>query len=120
MTSNTFDSKAAPNQSPASLSPMYWAGIVLAATTGLLHLWFGVVHGAPPLLVAGVGFVVGIAAVVLGVRRRDVVLLGIPFTAGQILLYFVAHTSDFAPLELGDKAVQAVLVAVLVGLYRRD
>lgn len=119
MTSNTLDSKPASNQSPTSLSPLYWAGIGLAAVTGAVHLRLGVARGAPPLIVAGIGFVAGIAAVVPGVRRRTVVLLGIPFTAGQVLLHLVAHAPDFPRPGLGDKVAQGTLLAVPVVLYRR-
>lgn len=35
--------------------------------------------------------------------------LGIPFTAGQILLYLIGHAPNFSPLGIGDKVVQGAL-----------
>ena len=105
-----------------ALTPLHWAGVVLAAITGVLHLWLGVSFIDSPLgiafLFAGVGFLAGIAAVVSDYRRRLVYLLGIPFTAGQIPIWFALNWPDFGTIGILDKVVQVALVAVLVVLYR--
>jgi hypothetical protein len=120
MSLDTVDATVAQRPSCRGLTPLYWAGIVLAAVTGGLHLWLGITDGKIPLAIAGIGFAVGTAAVVLDVRRRQFVEYGIPFTPSQVVLYAVGHYPDaFAAIELFDKAVQVALVAVLVVLRRR-
>jgi hypothetical protein len=71
-------------------------------------------------LVAGVGYLGGIAAVLLNYRRREMILLGIPFTLGQIVAWYALNAPDFSALGIGDKVVQVLLVIVLFVLYRRD
>ncbi|MBX0286081.1 hypothetical protein [Haloarcula salinisoli] len=116
----------AAGRSPRSLSPLFWVGIALAMVSGGIHLWLGAVDAKPPLLAAGVGFLVGIVAVVLNVRRQMVVQLGIPFTAVQILLYGIGHgfltpaALEYTSVQLADKGTQIALVAVLVVIVRRD
>ncbi|MDS0300716.1 hypothetical protein NDI76_18365 [Halogeometricum sp. S1BR25-6] len=108
----------------ASLSRLHLLGIALAAVSGVLHLYLGVLFVSSPLgwsfLFAGVGFLAGCAAVVLNFRRRLVYLLGIPFTLGQVVAWYVVNAPDFSTLGYVDKAVQIGLVAVLVLLYRRE
>ena len=105
-------------------APLRSVGIVLAAVTGVLHLFLGVSFIATPLgwsfLVAAVGFGLGIVGVVAGYRRRQLYLLGIPFTAGQVVLWYVFNAPDFSPLGYADKAVQVALVVVLAALYLRS
>jgi hypothetical protein len=100
-------------------------GVGLAAVTAVIHLALGLgALGTPfgvPFLLAAAGFAAGIAAAVRGYRRRLVYLLGVPFTLGQIALYFALNWPDVAsPVGLFDKAVQAALVVVLVVLYERE
>jgi len=111
-----------------SLTGIHWLGIGLAAVTGLLHLALGVAFLASgsltsPLawsfIIAGIGFAGGIAAVLTDFRRRQMYLLGIPFTAGQIVAWYFVNAPDFSPPGLFDKVVQVLLIAVLVVLYRR-
>lgn len=108
----------------ASMSTLHWVGIGLAAITGVIHLYLGVSFVTSPLgwsfLVAGVGFFAGAAAVLTNTRRRLVVLLGVPFTAGQIVIWYVVNAPEFSPLGIGDKVVQVLLIVVLAGLYRRE
>ena len=111
-----------------SLTGLHWAGIVLAAITGVLHLGLGASFvsgslGSPlgwSFIVAGVGFLVAIVAILLDYRRRLLYLLGIPFTAGQIVLWAVLNAPDFSPPGIADKVVQALLVVVLIVLYRQS
>ncbi|AAG19430.1 MULTISPECIES: hypothetical protein [Halobacterium] len=106
-----------------SLTPLHWLGIVLAVATGVLHLVLGVSLGLPglggSLFVAGVGYLGGTAAILVGVRRRLVYLLGIPFTIGQIAAWYVVNAPSFSALGIADKVVQVALIAVLAVLYAR-
>jgi hypothetical protein len=59
--------------------------------------------------------------VVVDYRRRLIYLVGIPFTAVQIVLYFYLNWPNvISPLGIGDKVVQTGLIAILVVLYRRE
>jgi hypothetical protein len=105
-------------------TPLHYAGIALAVATGVVHLVLGVGALASPFgvafLVAAAGFFAGAAMVWADYRRRLAYLLGVPFTLGQVVLYFVLNPDPVAPLGLFDKAIQALLVAVMVVLYRRE
>ena len=107
-----------------SLSALHLAGISLAVVSGLLHLYLGVLFVGDPLgwsfLFAGVGFLAGSAAVVADYRRPLVSLLGIPFTLGQVVAWYVVNAPNFSALGFVDKAAQLGLVALLVILYRRE
>lgn len=107
-----------------SLSPLHQAGIALAAVTGVLHLYLGALGAPSPLgvsfIVAAVGFFAGAAAVVKNYRRPLVYLLGVPFTLGQIVAWYVVNAPNFSTLGYVDKAAQVGLIAVLVVLYRRE
>lgn len=107
-----------------SLTPLHWIGIAAAAVTGIVHLYLGVQIGGTfgtAFLVATVGFAAGIAAVVLNYRRTLVYLLGIPFTAGQVVMWYAFN--DVPPIPTShaiDKAAQVVLVVALVVLLSRE
>ena len=107
-----------------SLTSLHWAGVVLAAVTGILHLYLGVSFIASPLgwsfLFAGIGFFGGIVALLVDYRRRLVYLLGVPFTAGQIVIWYVVNAPDFGTLGIVDKVVQVLFIVVLVVLYRQE
>jgi hypothetical protein len=107
-----------------SLTSLHWVGVVLAVVTGVLHLVLGVSFITSPLgwsfIVAAIGFFAGAAGVLVDYRRRLLYLLGIPFTAGQIVAWYVVNAPDFSPLGIGDKVVQVLLIVVLVLLYRQE
>jgi hypothetical protein len=112
-----------------SLGTLHWVGIVLAAITGVIHLVLGVSFLPSPFgvafVVAGVGFGVGIAAILLDYRRRLFYVLGVPFTLGQVVLWYQVNAADIAAGDVGtvdivDKVAQVALVLVLVVLYRRE
>ncbi|WP_418285110.1 DUF7475 family protein [Halorubrum sp. DTA46] len=107
-----------------SLTALHWVGIAAAAVTGAVHLYLGVQIGGTfgtAFLVATAGFAAGIAAVVLDYRRTVVYLLGIPFTAGQIVMWYAFNdVPPVPPIEIADKAAQIVLVVVLAALFRRE
>lgn len=113
-----------------SLTGLHWVAIVLAAVSGVIHLFLGVQFISSPLgipfLLAGLGFLGAIALVVLDVRRRAVYALGVPFTAIQPVLWyylnFAAGPKSF-PGGIGamgaiDKVAQILLIVVLVVLLR--
>jgi hypothetical protein len=108
----------------ASLSPLHWVAFGLAAITGVLHVWLGVQFISSPLgisfLLAGVGFFGGAALVAVDYRRRLVYAIGVPFTAVQIVAWYLVNVPEFSPVGYLDKAVQAVFIVVLVVLYRRE
>ncbi|PAU82630.1 hypothetical protein CK500_13615 [Halorubrum salipaludis] len=107
-----------------SLSSLQLVGVVLAAISGVLHLYLAALFVPSPMglsfVVAGVGFLAGCAAVVADYRRPLVYLLGIPFTLGQVVAWYVVNAPDFSVLGYVDKAAQVGLIAVLVVLYRRE
>jgi hypothetical protein len=47
-------------------------------------------------------------------------VLGVPFTAGQIVAWYFVNAPDFSPIGIGDKVVQVLLIAVIVVLYMRE
>ncbi len=113
-----------------SLNALHWVGILAALVTAAVHLLLGVrmfpTGMGISFILAGIGFLGGIALVLLDYRRRTVYALGIPFTAVQIVLWyyilFIAGSRSF-PADVGtlgaiDKIAQIVLIAVLVALLR--
>ena len=123
-----------------SLTGTHWVGIVAALVSALVHLVLGarflldfadngltisLAMGAS-FLVATVGFLVGIWLVVADRFRPTVYLLGVPFTAGQIVLWYVLNSPGLPappainPLSAGDKVAQVALIVVLVVLYRAE
>ena len=120
----------------ASLTGLHWVGIVLAAVTGLIHLFLGVdgVTGSPyfsfelgvAFLLAGLGFLGAVALVLLDIRRRAVYAVGIPFTAVQIVIWYYSNfatTDSSFPGDVGtfgaiDKIAQVLLIVVLLVLLR--
>lgn len=106
-----------------SLSTLEIAVVVLVGITAVTHLYAGVVEGAPPLLLAGLGYVGGGALYLFGIRRRVLAVAAIPYTAVQIPLWVVAKAGDYTFVGYVDKAVQVVLIVALLALlvgWRRD
>lgn len=110
----------------ATLTWVHYAGILLALVTAAIHFWLGVqdITGAfgSSFLGATAGFLIGIAAVLVGYRRRLVYLLGIPFVGGQIVLWFAFNQPipPISTIEIVDKVTQFLLIAVLFYLYRES
>jgi len=106
-----------------TLTPLHWAGVVLAAITGALHLYLWALNPTNGLnltfLAAGLGFLGGIAAILVDYNRKLVYALGVPFTFGQIPAWYVVNAPEFSTLGYVDKAVQVLFVLVLVQLYRQ-
>ncbi|WP_436343289.1 DUF7475 family protein [Natronorubrum sp. FCH18a] len=113
---------------PESMSTLRWVAIALALVTAAVHLLLGIgflphwMGGA--FLVATAGFGLGITLVLLDYRRRLVYLLGIPFTVGQVVLWYTvnqpASLGELTAAGVVDKVAQLLLIAALVVLYRRE
>lgn len=114
-----------------SLTPLHWIGILAATVSGITHAVLGVQVGGAlgiSFFLATLGFGAGVTAVVSGYRRRQVYALGIPFTAGQIVLWYVLNfaagpysfPADVATSGAVDKVTQVVLIAVLALLLYRE
>jgi hypothetical protein len=88
----------------------------LVAITGVLHVYAGVVEGRVPVALAGVGYAGALVLFFLDYRRRLVYLIGIPYTAIQIPIWLVVK-SEYGVVDYVDKAVQVVLIVVLLYLY---
>ncbi|KOX97075.1 MULTISPECIES: hypothetical protein [Halorubrum] len=114
-----------------SLTTLHWVGIIAATVSGIVHAVLGVLVGGAlgiSFFVATLGFGAGVAAIVAGYRRRLMYAVGIPFTGGQIVLWyvinFVTGTYSF-PADVGvygavDKVAQVALIAVLAVLLSRE
>ncbi|MEF8840385.1 MAG: hypothetical protein V5A62_01995 [Haloarculaceae archaeon] len=106
-----------------SMTSLHWLGVLLAVVTGVLHLVLGASFGLTgfgiSFVVAGIGFLGGAAAVLVDYRRRLVYLLGLPFTLGQIVAWYLLNAPEFSTPGIADKIVQVAFVLVLVLLYRR-
>lgn len=111
-----------------SLTGVHWLAILMALVSGLVHLVVGIgffPHWMGALFVlATVGFVGGVGLVLLDYRRRLVYLLGIPFTGGQIVLWYALNRPEgitaLGVAEVIDKVAQVVLIFALVVLSRRE
>lgn len=107
-----------------SLTPLHWLAIAAALVTAGVHLALGITIGGffgTLFFVATVGFLAGIAAVLVGWRRRLVYLLGIAYTGGQIVLWYLLNDVPPVPTSHAvDKIAQLVLITALVVLYRRE
>jgi hypothetical protein len=106
------------------MTGLHWVGVVLSVVTGVLHLALGASFGLSgfgiSFILAGVGFLVGAGAVLVNYRRRLFYLLGIPFTLGQIVAWYVVNAPSFSPLGLADKVIQLALIVILVLLLSGD
>jgi len=113
-----------------SLSGLAYVGIIAAIVSAVIHLRLGVGFIDSPLgisfILAGLGFLGAVVLVLLNYRRRTVYAVGVPFTAIQIVLWYVfnfaagdkAFPADVGTLGAIDKLAQVVLIAVLVVLLR--
>jgi hypothetical protein len=115
------ESQSQPSDGPvASLSTLELGIVVLVVLTGITHIYPGIIDGAPPLVLAGLGFFGGAALYVRGVRRHTLTLAAIPYTAVQIPLWVVIKSGNYTPIGYVDKAIQVVLVlALLVLVFAR-
>lgn len=95
-----------------SLTWVHWLLAVLATITGAIHVYLYTVEPRLPFLFAGLVFFGAIIAMFLNIYRGLLYAIGIPFVAGQIVLWVLAGTPNFT-IGVLDKAVQVVLLLVL-------
>lgn len=98
------------------MTRLHWVASVLATITGVVHLYLYWVQGFLPFLLAGLGFFGAVVLLVVGVNRRLLYAVGIPFTGLQIVAWVVMGMPDFA-LGVFDKTVEVALVAALAYLF---
>ena len=111
-----------------SLTPLHWLAIGMALVSGAVHLVLGIgflPHWMGVLFVLATGgFVGGVALVLLDYRRRLLYLLGIPYTAVQIVAWYQVNQPDslgaISAAEGVDKVAQIVLIVALIVLYSRE
>lgn len=125
------------NLETKSFTGLHWLAVVLAAVTGLIHLFLGVTGllGSEVIgtglgiafLLAGLGFFGWIWLVLVDYRRRLLYAAGIPYTAIQIVLWYAFNFDSVSDMlanagTMGyvDKVVQVVLIVVLAVLYLRE
>lgn len=118
MTSNAGQTTDASIQ--RGLSTLETGISALITVTAILHLYAGVVEGAPPVFLAGVGFLAGLGLYLRGVRQHTLVLAAIPFTVVQIPLWYAVKAGNFTLVGYIDKTVQIILVVALLMLAMRQ
>lgn len=101
-----------------SLTRTQQLALALAVITGILHLYAGYIEARIPVALAGLGFLAAAILYTTGHRRRLLTIIGIPYTAIQIPLWYLANAGTFTLLGYTDKAVQVALIVVLAYLYR--
>ena len=99
-----------------SLTQLQWLAVMLVVVTGVLHVYAGIVEGRIPVALAGVGYAGALVLFLSDYRRRLLSLIGIPYTAVQFPLWIVAK-SEYGVVDYVDKAVQVVLILVLIYLF---
>jgi len=106
------------------------SAVLLAGITGIIHFYLAPQIGLNPLgisfLIAGIGFTALIASIIFDYRKNLAYLLGIPFTLGQIAIWYYLNKPQLEFLIRGepllhavDKLAQIILVALLIYLYHK-
>ncbi len=114
-----------------SLDTIHYVAVALAAVTGVVHLTLGVADITTGLgvsfVLAGLGYFGAIALVFAGVRRRLLYVVGVPYTAVQVVLWYWLNygstgrrLATLGAVEVVDKVAQLGLIVALVVLYRRS
>lgn len=101
--------RSVPSIDTLNLTHMFT--IVLAAITGLIHLYIGLGFGGQKLILAGIGFLAGSGLFVAGVKRRWLYGLAIPYTILQMFLW-IKMGQPFIRFGLVDKFVQILFILV--------
>lgn len=109
-----------------SMTTLDWIGVQLVLITAVVHLVIGIqfLPGglAVLFLLAAGGFLGGIVLLLVGYRRRLLYLVGIPYTAIQIVawlyLNFFLGAGGVGPAEVIDKLAQLALIVVLALLVQ--
>ncbi|WP_158059274.1 hypothetical protein [Halorussus halophilus] len=117
-------------------APAYWFGkqrdrlldfgggeltaIGLILVSAAVHLYLFVQHSELKMLLAGLGFVGAVVLFFLGVNRRLLYALGIPYVAAQIALWWESGMPHLQSFGLLDKVAQILLIGVLSYLLWAD
>ena len=95
-----------------TMTAAHWLAALLAVATGVVHVYLYVEQGFLPFLLAGVVFLAAVVGMLLNVYRRALYALGIPFTAGQIVIWYLQSMPDMN-VAVVDKPIQVALILVL-------
>lgn len=101
------------------MSWAHWLAVALAAVTGVLHVYLYIDEGFAPFLFAGGLFLGTIVALLLNLYRRLLYVLGIPFTAGQIVMW-TAQGMPSMDVAIVDKSIQVLLILLLAYLFLNE
>lgn len=104
---------------PGRMSWAHWLGALLAAITGGVHVFLYLDQGFIPFLFAGVVFLGAVFALLFNVYRRLLYVLGIPFTAGQIGIWYLQGMPDM-DIAMFDKPIQVLLILLLIYLFMNE
>lgn len=108
-----------------TLGPLDWLGAVLAAVTGVIHVYLFTTEGTFLFLLAGLGF---FGAVLLlpatqGTYRLLLYGAGVLYVLVQILGYYTLQRPDgleaMRTAAIVDKTAQVALVVLLIVLFVR-
>lgn len=104
---------------PGKMSWAHWLAAVLAIATGGIHVYLYMNQGFVPFLFAGVVFFGAVIGLLFNVYRRLLYALGVPFTAGQIVMWAAQGMPDMG-IAMYDKPIQVLLILVLLFLFVRE
>ncbi len=118
--------------SAVSVGPVYWFGkqrnrisnvdaahvaaVGLILVSAAVHLYLFLQHSELEMLLAGLGFIGAVVLFFLGISRRLLYAVGIPYVAAQFVLWWMSDMPHLQSYGLLDKASQALLVVVLTYL----
>lgn len=114
------------------MTAVHWVGVGCALVTAVVHLVLGVRFAPGGLgisfLLAGLGFVGAVVLLLVNYRRRLLYIVGVPFTAAQIAIWYALNVLPSGPLAFGsigtfgavDKIAQVALILVLLYLLREE
>jgi hypothetical protein len=92
---------------------VHLAAIGLGLLSAAIHLYLFLEHGEVQMLLAGLGFLGGVGLFFAGVSRRVLYLLGIPYVAAQLTLWYSAGMPHIQSYGLLDKVAQVLLIGIL-------
>ncbi|MEZ3118018.1 hypothetical protein RYH80_19040 [Halobaculum sp. MBLA0147] len=110
---STTDSNSTVSIAGTELTSLEAVAVGLTLFSAVTHVYAGVVEGAPPVLLAGLGFVGGAVLFIREYRRRLLTGLAIPFTGVQIPLWYVVKAGNYTIVGYVDKVAQIALIIVL-------
>lgn len=105
------------NREGFKATPVHFGVALLAVFTAAVHLYLFIGHGETVMLLAGAGFIGGIALFFAGFDRRYLYAGGALFTLVQIPLWVLEGMPHLDSFGLLDKVVQVLLVLLLGYLY---